>query len=323
MFDLPQHARDALILLSCGTNLALLGFFKLLIPGLTLRWKLVVAAGSTATAVLAIDLAPQSGFLIFTITAGILALLAILDTDRFHRILVGLFGRVRQSALHFATLFLLGIGIVLGGIYRVTSHEAEIVNQDMKYLEQMVVEAPVPVGKQIPVKTDQGQTILVGIPESPRPAEVSLSIENEYLTRTNFGKSVINREPAYDASNCHGWVFTGGQYIVVGSTVETILNDNGYKTVPDPTPGDVVVYRGDSGVVIHTGIVRYVTPGMPVLVESKWGSLGVFLHPVEESCYGKTFDYYRSPRSGHVLKGIPPAGNNNPIRDAASTRLGG
>ena len=71
----------------------------------------------------------------------------------------------------------------------------------------------------------------------------------------------------------------------------------------DPRPGDLVVYRL-GGAVAHTAVVRYVTGGMPVLVEGKWGWAGVFLHPVDKSAYGGSFGYYRSARAGHSLAGI-------------------
>src|SRR5207245_249118 len=98
-------------------------------------------------------------------------------------------------------------------------------------------------------------------------------------------------------SNCHGWVFTGGRFIVPGSQVDLVLKENGYQEVHEPHPGDVAVYRQGSA-VLHTALVRYVTEGQPVLVEGKWGSLGVFLHPADKSPYGPDYTFYRSARHG-------------------------
>jgi hypothetical protein len=66
------------------------------------------------------------------------------------------------------------------------------------------------------------------------------------------------------------------------------------------------VYRRD-GVVLHTAVVRYVTPGMPVLVEGKWGATGVYLHDVDASAYGTGYTYYRAGRASHVLAGLESA----------------
>jgi hypothetical protein len=32
--------------------------------------------------------------------------------------------------------------------------------------------------------------------------------------------------------------------------------------------------------------------------------LGVFLHPVEQSCYGTEYAFHRSARAGHLLVGL-------------------
>jgi hypothetical protein len=102
-------------------------------------------------------------------------------------------------------------------------------------------------------------------------------------------------------------VYTGGRYGVSGADVDSILADNGYRGVADPRPGDLVVYR-QAGAVAHSAVVRYVSPGLPVLVEGKWGAAGVYLHAAGESVYGTEFTYYRADRPTHVLGGLdtPP-----------------
>ena len=61
------------------------------------------------------------------------------------------------------------------------------------------------------------------------------------------------------------------------------------------------MYRDESGQVSHTALVRAVCEDGTVLVEGKWGWMGVYLHPVQSSCYGQKFDYYRTARGSHVL----------------------
>ena len=47
--------------------------------------------------------------------------------------------------------------------------------------------------------------------------------------------------------------------------------------------------------------VKAAGPG-GVLIESKWGFLGRFLHEPKNQCYSQDFAYYRSPRQGHLLR---------------------
>lgn len=102
--------------------------------------------------------------------------------------------------------------------------------------------------------------------------------------------------------NCHGHVFAGGRYWVLGRDIPAILNDNGYRETDVPAPGDLVIHRNSEGVVIHTGIVRACGPGFPVLVESKWGQLGVYIHPVDRTPYAGPRNYYRATRGSHIIR---------------------
>jgi len=124
-----------------------------------------------------------------------------------------------------------------------------------------------------------------------------------------YDRAVIRCAPATDFTNCHGWVFTGGQYWVGGESVQQILDDNGYKPTTTPKAGDIVVYRNHVG-VSHTGLVRYTGgDGTPPMVESKWAWMSAFLHPVDKSVYGTDYTFYRSPRNGHVLAGLDRPAN--------------
>ena len=124
-----------------------------------------------------------------------------------------------------------------------------------------------------------------------------LLVESEALTQ-----KVIRIAGPDAACNCHGWVFTGGRYGVPTDHVDAILADNGYHIVYDVHECDVVVYRDGLGRVRHTGLVRFVGTDGLILVESKWGPLGLYLHTPHEQPYGVLFNYYRSSRSGHELR---------------------
>lgn len=112
-----------------------------------------------------------------------------------------------------------------------------------------------------------------------------------------FDDQRIERAPSDSRSNCHGWVFTGGHYLLKGNGVEMILADNDYRLVEQPQPGDVIVYRDIVNLIVHSGLVRAAFPDGLVLVESKWGLEGRYLHRPEDQDYSGSFTYYRSPRS--------------------------
>ena len=103
-------------------------------------------------------------------------------------------------------------------------------------------------------------------------------------------------------SNCHGWVFTGGRYWIPIESVDTILNHNGYKLVPTPLADDLIVYRGDDGRPVHTGIVKAVGDDGFVLVESKWGKQDIFWHTRDQQAFGTRFEYWHADRDGHLLR---------------------
>ena len=147
------------------------------------------------------------------------------------------------------------------------------------------------------IRTDAGRYLPVSAPERSATAE-----EVDYLKHHSHSNNVICTDAPGSDYNCHGWVFTGGKYWVSGIQVNEILNDNGYRPVTDPRPGDIIVYLVD-GEVVHTGIVRLATT-TGVFVESKWGMKGRFLHVAENQEYSQVFNYYRSDRSGHMLQGL-------------------
>jgi hypothetical protein len=120
---------------------------------------------------------------------------------------------------------------------------------------------------------------------------------NAHVFAPGFAGHRIVRADADYTANCHGWVFTGGRHLLKGTGVEMILEDNGYQIVKKPQPGDVIVYRDLVNQIVHTGIVRVAFDDGQVLIESKWGIAGRYLHLAEDQYYSKYFAFYRSPRS--------------------------
>lgn len=214
--------------------------------------------------------------------------------------LVRLLSRPRAR---WAGLAVCGLGLLAASVVACTAVEDRLKDEGGKWL----AEAELPPPKSRPVdsraRTDRGRAILLFEPIDPRGQAELDAAERRLVTERAIAGRLLREQPANDAANCHGWVFTGGRYWLTGESVLSILTDNGYARVADPRPGDLIVYyRGPA--IIHTAVVRAATPGRPVLVEGKWGWMGVFLHPAADCSYGSDFRYYRSPRTGHLLAGL-------------------
>ncbi len=155
--------------------------------------------------------------------------------------------------------------------------------------------------------TDEGRPLRLHASRNPLPVTEELRAkQSAILRRFNLQERVIALPNADQNCNCHGWAFTGGRYWVSPGDVEHLLRDNGYQIVSQPQAGDLVVYRAaDGGKIIHTGVVRLANEGL-LLVESKWGAMGRFLHPHDAHCYGEPeCQFYRSRRPGHLVRGLP------------------
>ncbi len=132
-------------------------------------------------------------------------------------------------------------------------------------------------------------------------AESATEFEHAFIAERHFACRVIRTGDPDPSHNCHGWVFTQGRFALRPEDVEDILADNHYEKVAEPQPGDLIIYRNVEGQIEHTGLVRSVIAGEIVLIESKWGPLGRFLHAPEDQPYGTDYAYYRSARSGHLV----------------------
>ncbi len=98
--------------------------------------------------------------------------------------------------------------------------------------------------------------------------------------------------------NCWGFTFNPRQcWISSGADVQNILDDNGTQVFPpNLRVGDVVCYRDSTGEITHTGRIWSLdASGQPALVQSKWGSLGEYLHPplTVPAVYGTDITYWR------------------------------
>ncbi len=144
------------------------------------------------------------------------------------------------------------------------------------------------------LRTDRGR--FVRVYQSLLADRASSNDDSPAIVSSGF---VIRRDKPSPHYNCHGWIFTGGKYVVKSEDVELILADNGYVPVDQPSVGDIVVYYDEQGRVIHTAVVRgLLDDGTPVL-ESKWGFGGRFLHRPDQQVYSMDFRFYRTARPAH------------------------
>lgn len=155
-------------------------------------------------------------------------------------------------------------------------------------------------------KTDQGREIpLFAWDEASQDQKAlwcNTAIDPEYAART-----IVRSEPDLK-SNCHGWVFAEGKFLLMPEAVEMILADNLFLEVSSPLPGDVVVYRDNKGTIVHSGIIRAILgnsvlgEAITVLVESKWGLGSCYLHPVDCQPYSQSFTFYRRTGGHHGIE---------------------
>lgn len=269
--------------------------------GLRLVVTLVVCGAAVAglSALTRPELAVRNGGILL----GVLALVAVLGSERFARNVTALFAALRKPAVRWGLVALGGAGVVVAGMVTFEKTDERLTDRDLKELEIWLGKPPTAPSARARAATDRGTSIVLKEATDPREPGAMLEPEEKLLRTANFRDHLIRRAAPDDTSNCHGWVFTGGKFYLSPEDVEAILKENGYQEVQQPQSGDLVVYR-HTGAIAHTAIVRYVTEGRPVLVEGKWGALGVYVHPADKSFYGAEYTFHRSARSGHLLVGL-------------------
>ena len=243
-----------------------------------------------------------------------LVLCVVLASRRVIGGLAAVVTAMNRPAVRYGLLTVAGVGTAIGAIFVCERADNAAIDAVMADIELLEGRNPAVTTERVKATTDRGTRINVQEPIASREPDELNRAEEKSLRNAHLDEQVIRRGPADDHSNCHGWVFTGGRFLLGGDFVNLILKENGYQEVYESHPGDLVVYRHEAQ-VLHTAVVRYVAEGQPVLVESKWGNLGVFLHPADKCPYGTEYTFYRSPRPGHLLAGIggpAPSGEARP-----------
>jgi hypothetical protein len=211
--------------------------------------------------------------------------------------------RFAHGSFQDAIVCALGGLLLIASIARYESNFDEQVDRELASLMAMNWKPTLQEGRDVSVVTDHGHRMAMRTAKTWRDAGTSTTAERMVLTSTRCAEQLIRTAPVSDQSNCHGWVFTGGRYWLTVADVEHILVDNAYEPTAQPRAGDLVIYRHGNEIA-HSAIVRATMPNGSVMVEGKWGWMGVYLHFVERSVYGQNFTFYRSPRAGHLLTGL-------------------
>jgi hypothetical protein len=324
-----MYQPDLMTVCLLGVGSSLLGLFGLAGGSFLGRRALsvlrvvgVLAGAGVGLAALAAQL-PEQVWLPPLALAGVCALLGLVRQPLTARLVRSLLAAAQSRPVHATALLLLGPALIGWRLHEM-DRAVEVLNEkDLAVsrgdgeveLEQVAVQVAV---------TDRGQTLRLWAASAQMADAESEAAEASYLQRSGMGQRLIRTGDAHLECNCHGWVFTGGRHWVRGEQVDLILRDNGYRQVTEPQPGDLVVYRDQAGAVLHTGLVRLADEHGLVLIESKWGRLGRFIHPVAQHCYPDAVPcYYHTPRGGHLLLGLPGNGRDAdaPVQAAANRSL--
>jgi hypothetical protein len=236
-----------------------------------------------------------------------LAVLAAADLlsrglNRFTSLVVNLGRRVVTARRLHAALVLVGAPIVAFGLGWHINSSTQVPELDL-----FKNEVSEPLSETRPTNryaaTDRGRFISVytAVPTIDTPTSAELKRHEDRIQQSGVLRILAVGQPDL-TTNCHGWVFLGSGYCLLGKDVPGILEDNGYEKVAQPRQGDLVVYGNDPANILHTGLVRFVDDGI-ILIESKWGNLGRYLHEPGRQPYSQDWTYYRSPRHGHLLYG--------------------
>jgi hypothetical protein len=233
------------------------------------------------------------------ILAAVCCLGILAGSNHLDRALNGLMGLVRWRVLPWAVLLAAGPVLAFVWIWHLdaasTPAEPEFASDPAFAVVELERSAPSlaysDAGRPVPLYRS-----------AQHLSQVELSATDGSLFEAwGLSGHVIRTGTASDEYNCHGWVFAEGHCWVKGEDVPTILEDNGYHPVSQPHVGDIVVFRDYGGHVAHSGVVRIANPDTPILIESKLGKGGRFIHTPEALRYGVDYAYYHTARPDHSI----------------------
>lgn len=290
-----------------GVGLFLLGIVKIAFrskrAGIVLGVHAMIVALASA-GVIASNLTPELIWSVSGLLTTATIFTCVTSSSSFHQFLLILVSSIRRPAFQAGMMALGGVALIGYGMYRFDRDLDQTLDNDNSFLEQAVWKPNLRPAVGTVAFTDKGLPVSLQTTDEIRTSAEMAEMEDAVLDQITNDRSLIRICGPDDRTNCHGWVFTGGRSWLPTDNVESILADNGYRPVSSPSVGDLAIFREpNSKAITHTAIVRIVTGETPI-VESKWGWMGVFLHAVDQSCYGTCFTYYHSERNGHILVGL-------------------
>jgi hypothetical protein len=230
-----------------------------------------------------------------------------------------LLARSRGRAARFcsAAIGVAGLTVSLFAIRGIAAADVVPESEAMALLEKMHEVPDLVEDESVWGWTDRHSPIRLYRPESPRPIEELRPLEFDVLAAQRRQGRVLRRQEADDHTNCFGWIFTEGRYWMDNDQVEQILSENDYWRTPTVKTGDLAVYRDAEHQIHHVAVVRAVCDDGTVLVEGKWGWMGVYLHRLTDSLYGQDVNLYRSERRGHAIR----VGSAGPVQPSAPAEV--
>ena len=211
---------------------------------------------------------------------------------------------VANRSLRWSCVAVGGLGLLAVSCWQYDAQSNANNNEAYREFQRQFSQPPSVEDSTVQATTDIGTPLHLKKAIEERTLTENVQAEQHYLSTMPQKEYVIRRQPATDASNCHGWVFTGGRNSLGKEDVERILSENLYAVTTTAQVHDLVIYRNAEQHISHTAIICAVLDEGVVLVEGKWGRLGVYIHDVHGSCYGDNFHYYHSPRAGHIVHGL-------------------
>jgi hypothetical protein len=291
----------AIVLLGVGAPLlglvGLLGCFGRRLRVIVLASSALLLSGLAAVA--GILEQPLYLWLPSAVLAALFCLCIIASSNPLERALNRMMGLVRGRILPWAVLLAAGPVLAFVWIWRL---DAAATPQEPDFASNPAF-AIVELERAAPTVTysDAGRPLpLYRIAEHLSQVELSAT-DSSLFDAWGLSGHVIRTGAASDEYNCHGWVFAEGHYWVKGEDVPTILEDNGYRSTAQPQVGDIVIYRDYGAHVAHSGVVRVANPDNPILIESKLGKGGRFVHTPEALRYGVDLTYYHTARPDHSI----------------------
>jgi hypothetical protein len=213
-----------------------------------------------------------------------------------------MFAWVSQPQLQGVAFLALAVGFVFWWVQQSLNQIPD--GSDMLTVRLEVDPSQLEEVSRLHATTDQGRPVTVYTLPTPVPRSDLAEAEKRMVVEHQMAQKQIRTAGPDNNYNCHGWVFTGGRYWIRGNDVPAILDDNDYRPVSAPIAGDVIVYRNEQDAVLHTGLVHSVAADGLILIESKWGWMGRYIHKPEDQTYGNRWTYYHSDRGLNGLHGL-------------------